>query len=85
MKRFINYYDSQGRYICGESYYFDQRLSNLTVIHNEIDRYTKQVVAYKSNPRRYIYPNKCQIRIFGGDSFEERVSLTQMIDLRIYK
>lgn len=84
MKRFINYYDSQGRYICGESYYFDQRLSNLTVIRNEIDRYTKQRAAYESNPTRFVYPDKCQIKIFRGDRFEESVSLTQMIDLRPY-
>lgn len=84
MKRFINYYDSQGRYICGESYYFDQRLPNLTVICRAIDKYTKQRAAYDSNPERYIYPNNCQIKIFSGDRFEESVSLTPMIDLRPY-
>ena len=84
MKRFIKYYDSQGRYILGESYYFDQRLSNLTVIRKEIDKYIKKRAAYDSNPRRYIYPSNCKIKIFAGDRFEESVSFTSMIDLRPY-
>ncbi len=82
MKRFINFYDEQMCYICGRSYYFDQRLSNRTMIECEADKYAKQVQAHESNPEKFFHPDGRYMRIFAGERFDESNPLTELIDFK---
>ena len=81
MGRFINFYDENKQYICGSSYYFDQRLANRTIIANEQRRAYQQRRAYNSNPERYCKPNKFYVQVFKGERFQENQCLTEMIKL----
>lgn len=81
MRRFINFYDENQVELCGESYYFDQRLSNRTIIANEQRRLFQQKRAHKLKPEMYCEPRKVFAQVFAGERFEETQCLTEMIKL----
>lgn len=81
MRRFINFYDENQVELCGESYYFDQRLSNETIISNEQRRHYQQRLAYERNPDKYCKPRASYAQVFRGERFNEDKALTEMIKL----
>ena len=81
MRRFIKFYDENQNELCGESYYFDQRLSNRTILSNEQRRTFQQRRAYKCRPDMYCYPRRAYAQIFAGERFEEISCLTEIIKL----
>lgn len=81
MRRFINFYDEDKVELCGESYYFDQRLSNETIISNEQRRLFQQKRAHNLKPEIYSEPRKVFAQVFAGERFNEDKALTGMIKL----
>ena len=81
MKRFVELYEKDSITDCACAYYFDQRLSNKTVLRQCAERYAKQVKAYKQNPCKYVIPRPFA-RIFAGEKFDTGYPLTKMVDLK---
>ena len=81
MRRFVTFYDENQIEICGESYYFDQRLSNQTIVANEQKRHYQQRLAYKRNPDKYCKPRASYVQVFQGERFQEDRVLTEKIKL----
>lgn len=81
MRRFVTFYDENQIEVCGESYYFDQRLSNQTIVANEQRRYRQQMRAYKIKPDKYCKPRASYVQVFQGERFQEDRILTEKIKL----
>ena len=82
MKRFVELYEKDNITDCAYAYYFDQRLSNKTVLRQCAERYAKQLKAYEQDPSKYCPPTRPFARIFAGEKFDTSHPLTKTVDLR---
>lgn len=79
-RRFIQFYDEKKNEMCGEAFYFDQRLSTRTIVDTIIARCERQVLAWRCNPKDYVFQGCAYLQVFEGEQFVGR-AITPLVEL----
>lgn len=69
-RRFVLFFDEDKRELIGEGFYFDQRLSNQTVIRTLQEKCERQTAAWLRDPKKYVFKDCAYLQICRGERLE---------------
>lgn len=79
-RRFVQFYDEKRNELCGEAFYFDQRLATRTIVETIIARCERQAIAWKREPKNYVFQGCAYLQVFEGERFVGN-AITPLIEL----